>query len=59
MKKFVIVYRNDSRVIGFFTSEDEADAWAVNVPNTLFKTYDEWEMANDNSDFFVTEFEEV
>ncbi len=54
---WVIVYRNDARVIGLFHSQAAAERWISAVPNILFKTTAEVEHADLNADFFIAQVE--
>lgn len=56
---FVIVYRNDSRVLGPFPTERDAWDRVYRVPNALFATREELGHAESNSDFYVTRLESM
>lgn len=57
MKRFMLVYLNDARVIGPFDSEEKALAWARVTPNKLFASEQKFKHADDNSDFWIAELE--
>jgi hypothetical protein len=58
-KKYVFVYRNDSRVFGPFNSEQEAlNRFLGSGPNELFETMEDAAHADANGDFFVAELED-
>ncbi len=56
---FVIVYRNDAKVIGGWGSAKDAEDWLKMFPNALFTTAEEWEHAEANADYFITEMERL
>ena len=54
-KKFVIVHNPDSKAVGPFSSESEANNYVKTTPNELFSDDESYEHAETNADFVIVQ----